>query len=280
MRVAILGNSGSGKSTLASGLARANALSTLDLDTVAWEPGKVAVPRNADSAVANVKAFCEANDRWVVEGCYAGLVGAALVYSPVLLFLEPGVDVCVEHCRNRPWEPHKYESKKDQDERLGFLLSWVREYYAREGDLSLVGHQALFEGYQGPKHKLTGPTDPERITALLTLGGRGREGRDGKTSAMKVIYKITYPNGKIYVGKDLTDSINYFGSADSALIATDFAREQRHDFTIRREILWESESATDADVNAKEVEFIRLFNSNDPKIGYNRWPRRANAKTS
>jgi len=30
---------------------------------------------------------------------------------------------------------------------------------------------------------------------------------------MKVIYKITYPNREIYVGKDLTDSINYFGSA-------------------------------------------------------------------
>jgi len=36
---------------------------------------------------------------------------------------------------------------------------------------------------------------------------------------MKVIYKITYPNGKIYIGKDLTDSINYFGSANSELIA-------------------------------------------------------------
>ena len=28
---------------------------------------------------------------------------------------------------------------------------------------------------------------------------------------MKVIYKITYPNGKICIGKDLTDSINYLG---------------------------------------------------------------------
>jgi hypothetical protein len=27
---------------------------------------------------------------------------------------------------------------------------------------------------------------------------------------LKVIYKITYPNGKIYVGQDVTDSINYF----------------------------------------------------------------------
>lgn len=90
---------------------------------------------------------------------------------------------------------------------------------------------------------------------------------------MKVIYKITYPNGKIYIGKDLTDSINYFGSADPALIAADFKRDQRKDFTIRKEILWESETATDAEVNQKEIEFIRAFRSNDPTVGYNRWPK-------
>lgn len=33
---------------------------------------------------------------------------------------------------------------------------------------------------------------------------------------MNIIYKITYANGKIYIGQDRTDSINYFGSADSA----------------------------------------------------------------
>ena len=38
---------------------------------------------------------------------------------------------------------------------------------------------------------------------------------------MNVVYKITYPNVKIYVGQDRTDSINYFGSADGALIAKD-----------------------------------------------------------
>jgi hypothetical protein len=37
---------------------------------------------------------------------------------------------------------------------------------------------------------------------------------------MKVIYRVTYPNGKIYVGKDLTDTINYFGSSLGALIAS------------------------------------------------------------
>jgi hypothetical protein len=84
---------------------------------------------------------------------------------------------------------------------------------------------------------------------------------------LKVIYKITYPNGKIYIGKDLTDSINYFGSASSKLIEKDFTREERRDFTIRKEILWESENATDGEVNQKEVEFIRLYRSNDPRIG-------------
>ena len=90
---------------------------------------------------------------------------------------------------------------------------------------------------------------------------------------MKVIYKITYPSGKIYIGKDFTDSINYFGSAKDAIIAQDFSREQRRDFTIRKEILWESETASDREVNLKEVEFIRAFRANDPAIGYNRWPK-------
>jgi hypothetical protein len=90
---------------------------------------------------------------------------------------------------------------------------------------------------------------------------------------MKVIYKVTYPNGKVYVGKDLTDSINYFGSASHSLIAADFTRDQRKDFTIRREILWESETATDAEVNRKEVEYIIALRSNDPVVGYNRWPK-------
>lgn len=96
---------------------------------------------------------------------------------------------------------------------------------------------------------------------------------------MKVIYKITYPNGKIYVGKDLTDSINYFGSADDELIEIDFSCDQRRDFTIRKEIVWESDTASDSEVSAKEIEFIRALQSNDPDIGYNRWPRRNDGKS-
>jgi len=90
---------------------------------------------------------------------------------------------------------------------------------------------------------------------------------------MSVIYKVTYPNGKIYVGQDRTDSVNYFGSASDGLIAKDFTREQRQDFTVRREILWESETASRSEVSKKEVEYILALRSNDPSVGYNRWPK-------
>ena len=90
---------------------------------------------------------------------------------------------------------------------------------------------------------------------------------------MKLVYKTTYPNGKIYVGMDLTDSINYFGSASSDLIAKDFTREQRRSFTVTREILWESDSASEAEVRSKELEYIKSLRSNDPAIGYNQWPK-------
>jgi hypothetical protein len=90
---------------------------------------------------------------------------------------------------------------------------------------------------------------------------------------MPVVYKITFPNGKIYVGSDTTDDIRYFGSASPALIATDFAPEQRRDFTVRREILWESETATKSELVRKEHDFIKSLRANDPAIGYNRAPK-------
>jgi hypothetical protein len=88
-----------------------------------------------------------------------------------------------------------------------------------------------------------------------------------------VIYKVTYPNGKIYVGQDRTDSINYFGSASSELIARDFTPEQRRDFTVRRETLWKSENPSCPEISKKEVEYILALRSNDPSCGYNQWPK-------
>ena len=53
---------------------------------------------------------------------------------------------------------------------------------------------------------------------------------------------------------DLTGSLLYFGSPSARQqIAADLA-EHRLDLTVRKEILWESETATDAEVRAVEVE--------------------------
>jgi adenylate kinase family enzyme len=163
MRIAILGNSGSGKSTLARAIAARSGAAVLDLDTVAWEPGRVAVPRSPEAAERDVIAFCEANTAWVVEGCYASLVRVALRFAPRLVFLDPGEERCLENCRARPWEPHKYASQAEQDERLAFLLSWVSDYYARDGDLSLREHVACFEEYSGPKTRLSRLPDLESV---------------------------------------------------------------------------------------------------------------------
>lgn len=156
MRIAIIGNSGSGKSTLATQFAHTQGLPTLDLDTVVWEPGKIAVPREPQLALAQVRRFCAIESHWVVEGCYAGLIRAALPRATLLLFLEPGVAACIANCHSRPWEPHKFKSLKEQDRHFEQLLAWVRDHYRRDGDASLREHQALFDAFDGPKHKLTG----------------------------------------------------------------------------------------------------------------------------
>jgi len=154
MRVAILGNSGSGKSTLAASIASAAGAPSLDLDTIAWEPGQSAVERAEEDALSDVRAFCTSNETWVVEGCYANLVEATLEYTPKFLFLNPGLEACLTNCRNRPWEPHKYASKQEQDSNLQLLLSWVADYYTRNGPLSLSAHISCFQSYPGPKLEL------------------------------------------------------------------------------------------------------------------------------
>lgn len=155
-RTVILGNSGSGKSTRAREIAAELACPHLDLDTIAFEPGKIAVERPRDAAVRDVEAFCTAHDRWVVEGCYGDLGEVALRYGPELVVLDPGVDVCLRHTDSRDWEPHKYASKAEQDERLPMLRTWVRAYYERVGTCSLAEHRDVFERYTGAKRWLDG----------------------------------------------------------------------------------------------------------------------------
>ena len=127
MRVAILGNSGSGKSTLAKKLSGDSSVPSLDLDTIYWEPGKVAIERKTSDREADLRRFCSDHDHWIIEGCYADLIEASFPWRPELVFLHPGCEVCVQNCRDRPHEAHKYRAKKEQDRRLSFLLQWVSQ---------------------------------------------------------------------------------------------------------------------------------------------------------
>jgi hypothetical protein len=102
-----------------------------------------------------VDSFCVTHERWIVEGCYTSLIERALAFRPLLLFLNPGAARCLANCQARPWEPHKYRSRAEQDGRLAGLLAWVLGYDSREGELSLQAHRSCFEAYTGPKVQVT-----------------------------------------------------------------------------------------------------------------------------
>jgi len=166
-KISIVGNSGAGKSTLAKMLVNEDEFVTLDLDTIAWEPNQIAVPREINAQLSDLRNFCAANDAWVVEGCYASLIAASLAFEPYLVVLDPGREQCLANCKSRPWEPHKYASKDEQDSKLEYLLQWVRAYYARSDDTSLTAHRNVFDTYTGPKTWLNSlPESGFTLTAL------------------------------------------------------------------------------------------------------------------
>jgi len=150
-RVLVVGNSGSGKSTLAIRLAAQHGLAHLDLDTLAWLPVTPPARRPLVDSERDIRAFTGANADWVIEGCYADLVARVAPDGVLLVFLDPGVDACIDNARRRPWEPHKYESKAAQDRNLAMLIEWIRGYDTRTDVLSRGAHRALFEQFIGDK---------------------------------------------------------------------------------------------------------------------------------
>lgn len=154
MKLVVFGNSGSGKSTLSRALAERHALAHLDLDSIVWEPGRIAVARSPEAVRADLDAFVEAHAHWVIEGCYGELVSIAATQADELVFLNPGIDACLAHNRRRTWEPHKYASPAEQDSMFGALQAWVATYATREDAWSLQAHRALFDAHAGRKVEL------------------------------------------------------------------------------------------------------------------------------
>ncbi|MEZ9140735.1 MULTISPECIES: AAA family ATPase [unclassified Shewanella] len=154
-KVVIFGNSGSGKSTLAKQLAANKKLAHLDLDTIAWLP--VNPPQRmpiADSKTL-IDEFLNLNQSWVIEGCYSDLLELVFPQTDEVIFLNLPTSACIENAKNRPWEPHKYDSKQAQDENLAMLIGWIAQYDSRSDTFSKVAHERLFEQFLGSKTMLT-----------------------------------------------------------------------------------------------------------------------------
>lgn len=79
-----------------------------------------------------------------------------------------------------------------------------------------------------------------------------------------IVYKTTnLINGKIYIGQDSKNRRSYIGSGRS--ITNAIKKHGKENF--KKEILKECTSKKEMDIF--EIEFIKLYNSSDRKIGYN-----------
>jgi adenylate kinase family enzyme len=152
-KIVIFGNSGSGKSTLAKALALKNDLAHLDLDTVAWKPIMPPERLSILESSKSINDFLFVNSGWVIEGCYSDLLALVIQQADEVIFLNLPVAACIENTKNRPWEPHKYETKEAQDSNLDMLINWISQYTVRNDTFSKVAHEKLFSNFQGKKSK-------------------------------------------------------------------------------------------------------------------------------
>ena len=134
---------------MARHLMNGQSIPRLSLDEIAWGDG--AQRKSLDESISELHQFLRNNDEWIIEGCYGDLIEAALPFCTELRFLNPGVEVCVNHCLQRPWEPEKFSSESDQREMLATLIQWVREYERRPDEYGLTRHREIFDSFSGIK---------------------------------------------------------------------------------------------------------------------------------
>jgi len=150
-KILIFGNSGSGKSTLAKKISTQHNVAHLDLDSIAWQATKPPTRMPIAESAIQIKRFTDINDSWVIEGCYADLLERVIHKADEVVFLNLSIDDCILNAKNRPWEPHKYESKAVQDSNLDMLIEWISQYPKRTDHFSQQAHLMLFNAFTGKK---------------------------------------------------------------------------------------------------------------------------------
>ena len=154
-KILIFGNSGSGKSTLANKIANTEGMAHLDLDGLAWLPVSPPVRAHVAESSEKIQSFLAENNSWVIEGCYTDLLDLISSEATEIKFLNLPVDLCIENAKQRPWEPHKYETSKAQDDNLEMLIGWISQYVERDDVFSLQSHMKLYESFVGKKTMYT-----------------------------------------------------------------------------------------------------------------------------
>ncbi len=157
-KLVIFGNSGSGKSTLAKQVAEQDSLAHLDLDTIAWKPISPPQRQALSESAKVIEQFVKEHSSWVIEGCYADLLELVLHHAEEVVFLNLPIELCIENAKQRPWEPHKYETKEAQDANLDMLIDWIKQYDVRSDTFSKAAHQALFDSFSGSKRMFVSNT--------------------------------------------------------------------------------------------------------------------------
>ncbi len=105
--------------------------------------------------------------------------------------------------------------------------------------------------------------------------------RNNKESIIRwgCVFKITFPNGKIYVGSDTAkiakiDYFKYFGSPVKAKneMAIEMGEylEGKKAYVLKKEILYSQENVKVGGVLQIEQQNLKALNAKDPSIGYNR----------
>jgi hypothetical protein len=104
-----------------------------------------------------------------------------------------------------------------------------------------------------------------------------REQVTDKITKPGLVYKITFINGKIYIGQNTERNLKfrdpfYVGSFNKEYVYEDLSNSGWDGTSfpvISKEILWQSDNTTINEVTKKEIEYIKQYKSTNPQIGYN-----------
>ena len=123
-RIIVIGCPGSGKSTLSRALQERTGLPLFYLDQMYW---------NADRTTVDKAVFQErleavlARDRWIIDGNYNRTMELRLQACDTVIFLDYGVEVCLEGIRQRQGKPRP-DMPWVETEEDGEFLEFIRNY--------------------------------------------------------------------------------------------------------------------------------------------------------